>query len=116
MEPCQKHDFHNKSTHCTHHPTSPALTAEQRRKRQKNKDQRPRVLGLYALLFEGFRVDGWMPYWEVMVVTPRKVLIVATTILLQQWDVQAQTIVVMIILAIATMMHMYFEPYVDESL
>ena len=46
------------------------------------------MLGLYALLFEGFRVDGWMPYWEVAVVTPRKVLIVATTVLLQQWDVQ----------------------------
>jgi len=55
------------------------LTAEKRWTRQNEKDQRPRVLGQYALLFEGFRVDGWMPFWEVLVVTPRKVFIVATS-------------------------------------
>jgi hypothetical protein len=127
-KPCSLHDWQmpgcESLTSCTcplFDPNSairrmhPNLSTDEFMIRLKRRASQIDVRAKFGFLFEGFEKHGICPYWEVTVITLRKIAIMGIATGLQTFEVQLQTMFMMTVLFIAIMLHIQYEPYEYDS-
>ena len=70
---------------------------------------------LFGFLWQGLEESGMAPYWEVIVVTPRKLIMVIIIINMQDVDANYQMVTAVIVLMFFLVFHVKVEPY-DASI
>jgi len=78
-------------------------------------DKKLTAHALYGFLWQGLEERGFAPYWEVLVVTPRKLMMVIIIINMQDVDPNYQMVTAVIILMFFMVFHVKVQPY-DASI
>merc|ERR1712146_551844 len=67
--------------------------------------------GAFGFLWQGLSEKGFAPYWEVRVVTFRKLFMIAVIMLLQDYNKNIQMVVALMGLFFFTVLHVNVKPY-----
>jgi hypothetical protein len=96
--PCARHHLHWKREACT------CPKPESHKKHIF-------VTASYGFLFSGYKQEGLAPYWEIMVVTVRKFLLLSVTIAMKNLRLEIQTVCALMILFLSTLLQLAYSPY-----
>ena len=78
-------------------------------------DKKLTAHALFGFLWQGLEERGFAPYWEILVVTPRKLMMVIIIINMQDVDPNYQMVTAVIILMFFMVFHVKVQPY-DASI
>jgi hypothetical protein len=75
------------------------------------RENRDRYISRYGFLFSGFETRSLCPFWEVMPVTLRKVLLLVIVVLMDGYGIVIQAMMALVLVFCALMLHVHFSPY-----
>jgi len=77
---------------------------------------RPAFVGTYGFLFKGFEQRVPHIYWEVTFVMGRKIILVFLQVYLATTTPLIQTLVAVLFIFLVLVIHIWFQPYINETL
>ena len=73
--------------------------------------QRSKDIGRYQFLFNGLRRVGVLPYWDILVVTMRKVALLAIVVHARDAGAVLQALLALLLIVVCLALHLRLKPY-----
>ncbi len=83
---------------------------------QARAEKRSKHVGRYQFLYNGVRLKGWLPYWDVFVVTLRKVALLAIVVFTRDAGAVIQALLALLLIVVSLALHMRKRPYDSKLL